>query len=186
MSFTDNQKILGWAFFIIGILMIVSALIQIWDGATAEDDIEIWGIVAGIGALIAAVLYFLYGNKVRVGTITGKLNILGQFIRVIGVNAVITGVFSLGVDWVSGICSIIFGLILVWVAGKVLDGKETTIDKIIWIILLVVFVIMFLLAFVSIFTTDVIGLIAALCEAIVYLFMIAYMLDGDVKKAMNM
>ncbi len=55
MSFADNLKIVGWAIFIAGLLMVISALLNIWDGATAEE-IDYAGIVAGVGALIAAVL----------------------------------------------------------------------------------------------------------------------------------
>ncbi len=101
-------------------------------------------------------------------------------------NAVIVGIFMLWADLASGIIDIIIGIIVVWAAGKINDGKETTIDKIIWIILLVLFVVYFLVSFIAIFTTDIISLIANLCGAIIYLFMIAYLFDNDVKKAMGM
>ena len=187
MSFTDNQKIVGWAFFIAGILLIISALLYIYDGATAGDGFEIWTVVAGIGSLIAAVLYFLFGNKVRKSEITGKPNILGQYVRVVGINTIIIGVFGLGIDIGGGIVDIILGLVILWIAGKIADGKTTTADKIIWILLLIIFVVLFICAFIDIFTVgSIIGIIASICSAIIYLFMAAYLLDNDVKKAMGM
>ena len=56
MSFFDNTKIAGWAFFIIGILMIISAIMDIWNGAGATGSLSdnAGYVVAGIGSLIAA------------------------------------------------------------------------------------------------------------------------------------
>ena len=65
MSFFDNTKIAGWGLFFIGILMIISAILMIWDGATTEGDDRLANVGGGIGALLAAFIYFGCGNKVR-------------------------------------------------------------------------------------------------------------------------
>ncbi len=199
MSFVDNQKIVGWAFFIVGLLMVVNALLYIVDAAGMEGGItgNMATIVIAIGALISAVLYFLYGNKVRTETITGKLNILGNYVRIVGVCAVIDGLFVIiaGVFMgsaegliggiVAGIIAIILGLIPIWAAGKILDGKETTIDKILWILLVIIFALLFITGLLSIGGT-IVSIISAICSVIVYLFMLLYLFDGDVKKQMGM
>ena len=75
MSFFDNTKITGLALTIIGVLMIIAGILQIYDGATMDGGLgeNVGYVIAGIGALIAAVMYFLYGNKVRTGAISTKI-----------------------------------------------------------------------------------------------------------------
>ena len=159
MSFIDNQKIVGTAFFFIGILMIIAALLQLVDGFTMEGGIgeHVGYIIAAIGAIIAAVMYFKFGNKVRTNAITGKLNILGNYILVVGGATVVSAIFAAiggiisDISFWGSVISFILGLIVVWAGKKVLDGKETTIDKILWIILTVLFVLLFISSFINIF-----------------------------------
>ena len=51
-----------------------------------------------------------------------------------------------------------------------------------------VFVILFIVNFIDIFTNgfDVVSIISSVCYAVIYLFMAAFLLDGDVKKKMGM
>ena len=193
MSFFDNTKIAGWAFFIIGILMIISAIMQIWNGAGQTESISenIGFVIAGIGALIAAVVYFLFGNKVRNGTISKKIDVLGNYVRVVGVTTAIIYLFA-GIGGILNETSfwacfvwVILGLIIAWIGGKVNDGKTTGFDKILWIILLIIFVILFIGSLLSI-GGNAIAIISAICYAIVYLFMIIFLFDGDVRKDMGM
>lgn len=194
MSFVDNTKIVGWAFFIIGIIMVISALLQFVDAFDYEDTMDIVGVIIGaIGALIAAVIYFLYGNKVRVGEIDGKMHILTSYVSVVGYATVISALFSAiggilceALSFWDAVISFIFGLVLLWVAKKMGDDKQETIDKIIWILLLIIFIVLFILALCGILDGGWLNIIASICYAIVYIFMIAYILDNDVKKAMGM
>ena len=193
MSFFDNTKIAGWAFFIIGILMIISAIMQIWNGAGQTESISenIGYVIAGIGALIAAVVYFLFGNKVRNGTISKKIDVLGNYVRVVGVTTAIINLFALIGYSVVGETAIatyvvwlILGIIIAWIGGKVNDGKTTNFDKILWIILLIVFVILLIGSLLGI-GGDIVNIVKAICYAIVYLFMIIFMFDADVRKKMG-
>ena len=193
MSFFDNTKIAGWAFFIIGILMIISAIMDIWNGAGATGSLSdnAGYVVAGIGSLIAAILYFLFGNKVRNGTISAKIDVLGNYVRIVGVTTVIINLFALIGYAVVGetalatfVVWIILGIIIAWIGGKVNDGKTTNFDKILWIILLIIFVILFIGSLLGI-GGDVVDIVKAICYAIVYLFMIIFMFDEDVRKKMG-
>ena len=79
---------------------------------------------------------------------------------------------------------IILGIIIAWIGGKVNDGKTTNFDKILWIILLIIFVILFIGSLLGI-GGDVVDIVKAICYAIVYLFMIIFMFDEDVRKKMG-
>lgn len=194
MSFTDNQKIVGWAFVIVGILYVIAALLVIY-GALDNDNTTAY-IIIGVGSLIAAILYLLFGNKVRTNAISGKLNVLGNYVRIVGVVSVVSGLFVVIAGFFfndtsdltgagiigTGVFSIILGLIIMWASGKILDGKETTFDKILWIILVVVFILMLIGEILSILADP----IDAICGIIIAVFMLAYLFDPEVKKAMNM
>lgn len=110
---------------------------------------------------------------------------------VIGIFAAIGGIMS-DISFWDNVISIIIGLIIVWAGRKILDGKQTTIDKILWILLTVLFLILFVVSFIGIFGVEgetlhlVVGVVSSICYAIVYLFMLCYMFDGDVKKGMGM
>ncbi len=193
MSFFDNTKIAGWAFFVIGILMIVAAIMDIWNGAGSTESLtdNAGYVVAGIGSLIAAIVYFLFGNKVRNGTISAKIDVLGNYVRVVGVTTAIINLFALIGYSIVGETAIatyvvwlILGIIIAWIGGKVNDGKTTNFDKILWIILLIVFVVLLIGSLLGI-GGDIVNIVKAICYAIVYLFMIIFMFDADVRKKMG-
>lgn len=201
MSFVDNQKLVGTAFTIIGILFIIAALVQL-VGAFSEEGWtnKLGAVIAAIGAILAAILYFKYGNSVRKEELTGKLNILGSYVLVVGVTTVIVNIFAaiggiIGeISFWDSLIMVILGIIVIWAGKKITDGKETTIDKILWIILTIVFLVLFVLNFVGIFgsfgsgeaLTIIISFITSVCYAVVFLFMLLYMFDGEVKKGMGM
>ncbi|MFT0898633.1 hypothetical protein [Candidatus Methanoprimaticola sp. MG2] len=201
MSFVDNQKLVGTAFTVIGILFIIAALVQLVGAFSEEGWTNIVGaVIAAIGAILAAILYFKYGNSVRKEELTGKLNILGSYVLVVGVTTVIVNIFAaiggiIGeISFWDSLIMVILGIIVIWAGKKITDGKETTIDKILWIILTIVFLVLFVLNFVGIFgsfgsgeaLTIIISFITSVCYAVVFLFMLLYMFDGEVKKGMGM
>ena len=201
MSFVYNQKLVGTAFTIIGILFIIAALVQLVGAFSEEGWTNILGaVIAAIGAILAAILYFKYGNSVRKEELTGKLNILGSYVLVVGVTTVIVNIFAaiggiIGkISFWDSLIMVILGIIVIWAGKKITDGKETTIDKILWIILTIVFLVLFVLNFVGIFgsfgsgeaLTIIISFITSVCYAVVFLFMLLYMFDGEVKKGMGM
>ena len=174
-------------------MMIVAAIMDIWNGAGSTESLtdNAGYVVAGIGSLIAAIVYFLFGNKVRNGTISAKIDVLGNYVRVVGVTTAIINLFALIGYSVVGETAIatyvvwlILGIIIAWIGGKVNDGKTTNFDKILWIILLIVFVILFIGSLLGI-GGDIVNIVKAICYAIVYLFMIIFMFDADVRKKMG-
>lgn len=193
MSFFDNTKIAGWGLFFIGILMIISAIISIWQGATKEGDDRIALVVVGIGALLAAFVYFGFGNRVRKGEVSAKIDVLAQFVKTVGVAtivasffAAIAGIWGVSVSTWTNVVILIIGVIIVWIGGKIDDGKTTTFDKILWIILVVIFLIEFILNLLGAFGGEWYSILTCILMAIVYLYMLAFMFDGDVRKKMGM
>ncbi|MGN0098408.1 MAG: hypothetical protein ACI38Y_03665 [Candidatus Methanomethylophilaceae archaeon] len=149
-------------------------------------------IVVAIGLIITAVIYFKYGSKVRSGAISAKIDILASFVNVVGVISVINGVFKVIAGLAGdrsliadGVVGIILGLIVCYCGKKINDGKETTLDKILWIILLVIFVIYILVNIMALIAFP-IGTLLGICRIIIYVFMTLLLLDGEVKKAMGM
>ena len=190
MSFFDNTKIAGWGLFIVGILAIISAIISIYDGVTKEGDDRIALAVVGIGALLAAFIYFGFGNKVRKGVISDKIDVLAEFVKTYGIATIvasffgaIAGIWGVSVSTWSYVLMIIIGIIVLWID----DGKATNFDKILWIILLVVFVILFIAKLVAaVGGGDVLSIVSNVIFAIIYLYMVAFLFDGDVRKKMGM
>ena len=173
--------------------MIISAILMIWDGATTEGDDRLANVVVGIGALLAAFIYFGFGNKVRKGEISAKIEVLAQFVKTVGLAtivsaffAAIAGIWGVGISTWTNVVILIIGIIIVWIGGKIDDGKTTNFDKILWIILVVIFLIEFILKLAGAFGGDWINILSCILMAIVYLYMLVFMFDGDVRKKMGM
>ncbi|MBE6519474.1 MAG: hypothetical protein E7Z70_08110 [Thermoplasmata archaeon] len=194
MGFFSEPKHAGTAYVIVAILQILGALISIILAAMDAEIALVPVVISGIGAIIAGVIMFGYGNKVRTGVISDKVEILAQFVRIVGIVMIITAVFDciakvvlgaeLGAELYSAIITIILGLIVIFCAGKINDGKKTGGDKVIWILLLLIFIIEILFAILLIIT--IVGIILGICNLVLYGCMFALLIDNDVKNAMNM
>ena len=200
MSFLDNTKTAGTALWIVGILMIISALLTIICGVVDDEmnDHVIGWVILGIGSLICALVYFAFGRSVKSGEVSGKFDIVTKFVYVVGYTTIIGGVFAalcgfgfddIGGYLVSGIISIVLGFVILWIHKKITDGNISTFDRIMWILLLVIFVICFISSFFGIGGSGLalaVNIIVAICDIVIYLFMIAFMLDNSVKAKFGM
>lgn len=204
-SFFDNTKTVGFAFLLVGIILIIDAVFNIAIGFIdvadlPEDtvkDIDNWMvycILGGIGSLICAVLYTMFAMKVYKGEYSQKIVILEKYVRIVGLTTALGGVFNaiasiaggedVGVAIVGAIILVLIGLLIMFMASKINDGKQTTGDKIIWVILLIAFILLLIGSILSIFSLT--GIIDGIAHAIIALFMIAFLFDADVKSKMNM
>lgn len=200
MSFLDNTKTAGTALWIVGILMIISALLTIICGVVDDEmnDHVIGWVILGIGSLICALVYFAFGKSVKSGEVSDKFDIVTKFVYVVGYTTIIGGVFAalcgfgfddIGGYLVSGIISIVLGFVILWIHKKITDGNISTFDRIMWILLLVIFVICFISSFFGIGGSGLalaVNIIVAICNIVIYLFMIAFMLDNSVKAKFGM
>ncbi|WP_400238260.1 hypothetical protein [Methanomethylophilus alvi] len=200
MSFLDNTKTAGTALWIVGILMIISALLTIICGVVDDEmnDHVIGWVILGIGSLICALVYFAFGKSVKSGEVSDKFDIVTKFVYVVGYTTIIGGVFAalcgfgfddIGGYLVSGIISIVLGFVILWIHKKITDGNISTFDRIMWILLLVIFIICFISSFFGIGGSGLalaVNIIVAICDIVIYLFMIAFMLDNSVKAKFGM
>ena len=201
MSFFDNQKVLGYAFLVVGLILVIDAILTIVFGfVDVNDDMKegidnwtIYCVLGGIGSLICAVLYTMFAMKVYNGVYSEKIVILERYVMIVGLTIALGGIFNavasiaggqdVGVAIVSAILSILIGLIIMFIATKINDGKQTVGDSIIWILLLIAFIIVLILSIFMLFSLATI--IDGIAHIIIALFMIAFLFDADVKKKMN-
>ena len=205
MSFFKENRTAGIALIILGVINLIGALAALVGVFTAKDGIVVSAAVACIGPIIMAVLYFRFGVSVKNGTISKKIDILAYFVRLAGLSEIILAIFNLwnnietGGAWAAIgalIISIIIGLIILAVSGRINDGKQDTLDKVIWIILVVLFAISAIMDIVAL-----VGVIAAgvtislailttivlpIISFIIDVFMLLLLFDSDVKREMNM
>ena len=195
-----SAKNAGLAFMILAVVEAIVAVLMIVLSFMDIEDLKKYStayfIIVAVGALIAACLYFTFGKKVRDGEVSNKIDILAQYVKIVGIVTIVGGICgaiaeAVGLDDASfgaalggAIISIILGLIIMFIASKINDGKQTTGDKIIWIILLVIFVLLIIAAVGEIIT--IIGAPVGICDLIIYVFMLTLLVDPEVKSEMNM
>ena len=174
-SYFDNTKTVGFAFLIVGILLIISAIFAIAMGFIDVDDetkgdVKNWlpyCIISGVGSLICAALYTMFAMKVFKGTLSEKIVILASDVRIVGITIALGGIFD-GIATIAGgqdavaailgaILGVLIGLIIFFIGRMVDDGKKTIGDKIVWIILLIAFIILLVISVLEIIT--IIGII---------------------------
>lgn len=205
MSFFKENRTAGIALMVLGAINLIVGLVALVTALTA-GNIVVSAVVACIGPIIMAALYLRFGISVKNGGVPKKIDILAYFVRLAGLSEIIIAVFNLwyaietsGAIAAIGslIVSIIIGLIILFVAGRINDGKQDTGDKIIWIILVVLFAISAVLDVLAVigFITDgnfafdlktISALIVPIASFIIDVFMLLLLFDSDVKREMNM
>lgn len=202
MSLLDKPKNFGLAAIVIGIVSLLIGIMAIVNEAIS-DDIAFGAIIAAVGTIIYGMLILGIGLPIYRGEDTNALSILGKFVGVIGLATIVVGIFSgagsifegnIGTGVVSIIVGIVFGIILIWVAKKIVDGYADLMDSIIWFILLVVFIVLTIVSLVGIITPfmgefvlldAVFVAVLSFCEFILYAFLLMAVLSKDVKTAMG-
>ncbi len=187
MSLFKDNKMMGLAVIIIALVFAVTAVVSIVTTLTgdAEGDEKLAGILAGVGSIIVALIYFAFGSKVRKGDITGNMNLLAKFVQVVAIVTIVQAIFSIPV-WIDVVIGIIIGAVIYWCYTKIADGQTTTADKIIWIVLLVLFILALIMSVISIFTFTIAAILTGVCGIILYGFMVTLLFDSEVKSNMGM
>ena len=189
MSFLDNPRNAGTAIFLVGIITMILGVVMIVLAVTSDEYDTVFGALSGVGALISGFIYFGLGKDVRNGTISDKWDILTRFVLCVAMVTIIQSI--LGIGGTSGeqigstIIGVIIGLIIFFVYKKMTDGKATTVDKIIWILLVIIFIIEIILNIIALLAFP-IGTLMGICGIIIYCFMLITVLDNDVKAKMGM
>jgi hypothetical protein len=198
MSFLSNPKTAGIAFLILGCFQIIGGISSIALPFSNKDVSQAYYTIVGVGAIICGLLMYFYGYRVYKGIISKKIDILAAFVRIIGVVAIIGGLFSvaaklavgadLGSQAAAAIIAIIIGLIIIFISTKINDGKNTTGDSIIWVILLIVFILELIVAIFTIVgglnPLSLVVIITGICNVLIYIFMLVLLCDKEVKAEM--
>lgn len=186
MSFFDNPKNASLALMVLAVLELIGAVVAI---VASFNPFVIGNLLVGIGALICAVLYFAFAKKVAT---MAKIDILANYIILFGLINIIGGVFSVVVSIGAAIVGIIIGVIVILVGKRINDGQVDTLDKIIWIVLMLLFILSFIGSlgmFIGI-GGDILNILVVVASAVanlvVSIFMILLLLDPEVKQKMGM
>ena len=191
MSFLSDNKNFGLAMMVAGILMAIIAVVNIVLHFTLGVAIT------AVGSIIYGLMIVGVGSSTRKGEISQKLDILGKYVFVVGAGLIITSLFAaigvaveLGlVGVVAGIItviiSLIIGLIIIWISKKMTDGQVSTIDRVIWIILVIMFIISILGAIMQMLG-GILAFLLGVCNLVIFLFLLSAFFDPEVKKAMGM
>ena len=102
MSFFDNVKTAGNVFLIIGILNVIASIGVIMNGfgdvpKDLPEQITNWKnlcIVTGVGSIICAFIYIIFAMKVYNGQLSAKIQVLANYVRVVGAITIIGGLFE--------------------------------------------------------------------------------------------
>lgn len=192
MSFFDDTKNVGLMMFIIAILGLIQAVLQIVNGATYDGETvkKVGYVIIGIGALIGAIIFFKFGNSVRTGSVSGKLDVVAGFVQTVGYMTVVSSIFAIiggalvGAEFAAGgVVLLIVGAIVLYLGKKINDGKNTGADSVLWIILVIVFFIMMLASLAGLFG-NIFDIIDGICSFIMYLCILLFMFDKEIKSAM--
>lgn len=191
MSFLSDNKNFGLAMMVAGILMAIIAVVNIVLHFTLGVAIT------AVGSIIYGLMIVGVGSSTRKGEISQKLDILGKYVFVVGAGLIVTSLFAaigvaveLGlVGVVAGIItviiSLIIGLIIIWISKKMTDGQVSTIDRVIWIILVIMFIISILGAIMQMLG-GILAFLLGVCNLVIFLFLLSAFFDPEVKKAMGM
>jgi len=202
MSFFDNPKNFGTAMLLAGLISALVSLIGIITEAL-DSDRDVGLIVISVGVLIYGLMIAAVGQKIRVGEISQRIKILGGFIAVVGAGFIVKGFFSMVGETLDShlaggvvifFISLILGILAMYISRTITDGQTTTMDRVFWIVLMVIFVIMIILSIaemVSAFDGEsvaigVLNAIAGLCNVIVYVSLVVVLMSDDVKKELGM
>jgi hypothetical protein len=189
MSFFDETKNFGLMAMIAGLVMVLSAILRVVDGS----DLGL------IGVLIAGLLLLIFGlgvyqgeSKLNIGSlfdegVTSKFGLVVAFIIIVGVTEIVQGIFALNImSIVVGVLLILFGFLMKMDLSPILE-------KIIWIILLIVFlldIIRSILSVVGAFGGEPLGIVLNVLNAVaylvIYIMLFLYMLSPEVKSRMSM
>ncbi len=187
MSLFKDTKVMGTTLMVLAVALIIAAVFSIIAafGDDVEDDVKLAGICSAIGGVICAVIYFGFGSKVRNGEAGNGIALLAAFVKVIAIVTIVQAVFSIPY-WADLVVGIIIGAVIFWCYTKIADGQATTADKVIWIVLMVLFVLSIIMSIISILIPTIPTILSGICGILIYGFMIALLLDPEVKSGMGM
>lgn len=205
MAFFDNQSHAGLALLLLAIVSIVMAIVTIVWEVIDGGDIILANVIMAVGTLIGGFLYLAFAQRVRGqsgsniisdklgvsgGALNDKFDIVCEFVKVFAMVRIVAGVFEIIAGILNnsllanGVVDIIVGIIVLFLYKKITDGKDSLVDKIVWIILLILFLLTIIGGVIALF--GIITIPLGICMMIIGVFMFMALLDKDVKAKFGM
>ena len=205
MAFFDNQSHAGLALLLLAIVSIVMAIVTIVWEVVDGGDIILANVIMAVGTLLGGFLYLAFAQRVRGqsgsnivsdklgvsgGALNDKFDIVCEFVKVYAMVRIVAGVFEIIAGILNnsllanGVIDIIIGLIVLFLYKKITDGKDSLVDKIVWIILLILFLLTIIGGVIALF--GIITIPLGICMMIIGVFMFMALLDKDVKAKFGM
>ena len=205
MAFFDNQSHAGLALLLLAIVSIVMAIVTIVWEVVDGGDIILANVIMAVGTLIGGFLYLAFAQRVRGqsgsniisdklgvsgGALNDKFDIVCEFVKVFAMVRIVAGVFEIIAGILNnsllanGVVDIIVGIIVLFLYKKITDGKDSLVDKIVWIILLILFLLTIIGGVIALF--GIITIPLGICMMIIGVFMFMALLDKDVKAKFGM
>lgn len=200
MMFFQDTRSIGLVFWIVVVLLLINAAI-VFLGFFFEDLVnlpdyvveeKLYCLLIGAGSLISAIIYARNAHKVMSVKMT-RLQVLRSYVLTVGLCTVLGGVFGgLAVylatsEPTSGIiltvATIVIGLFVILISIPIGNGKKGILKKAIWVILVIAFVLMALDALLPASTYW--EFAENVAHLLIAVFMLAFILDGDVRKEMG-
>ena len=190
MAFTDNTRNFGLLAIMVAILGMGSGVMMFLD----EDIESKWRTIAGVGAIIAHIVMLLAGYTIYSGNIpmfmdklfpegpTSKFGVLTGYTAAIGVASII----GLGSSVAEIVVGVLVGLILLGIVWILTNDRKGIIERILWVILLVVYFLGIVGSILSIFSGSAIATAMGLCGCLMYLLAFIYLFDESVKQKFGM
>lgn len=190
MAFTDNTRNFG-------ILAIIVAVIGLLSGVAVFFDDEIegkWRTIAGIGSIIANIVMLLAGYAIFSGNIpvfmeklfpegpNTKFGVITGYTAAIGVASIV----GLGSSIGEIVLSVLVGLVLLFIVWILTNDRKGIVEKILWVILLVVYFLGIVANLLAIFSRSPIDTVVGLCGCLMYLLAFIYLFDESVKQKFGM
>lgn len=189
MSFLDNPNNAGTAVTVIGIVQIILGIVLIALGFIDDETDILVGAVGGIGNILVGFLYFGFGKSIRGGEISDKWDIACRFVLLTAIVSFVNGIFGYDGELSHWISSVVIGIIVAaviyWVYTRMTAGGDNVINKILWILIVVVLVISLLVNIGELLAFPV-GTVLGICGIIIDLFLLVTFFDADVKARMGM
>lgn len=183
MAFLDDTRYFGVLSVIIGVFEIAGGVFN------GFEDL----LISCAGHVVVGLLEVSVGCAIYFGRAGGfldrlfpegvdtKFGVVVGYTMTIGLATLVEGAFSLFERTGMGVAGILIGIAIMLIAWTVANDRKTIVDRIIWLILAVMYFLAIALSLIEACAGGV-HLITGVCCLLMYLLAFTYLLDDDVKR----
>ena len=201
MLFFENEKVLGLVFWAVAAFFIFDSVLVMLIPFGFIDmeipievaDVVLFCVIVGSGRHISALLYAWNAHRVMIGKVSGSVQILSQYVIIVGVTTLIIEVMdaigeivcigSLADGLITMAIGIVFCVVLMLVSYKIGKGKKGPLKKFLWAVLVIAFIIMAVYNVLPVESYE--DLIYCTSHLIIAIFMLLFLLDTGVREEMG-